>query len=200
MTAATMALRLTSPVPTWKEDYNRNRPHSSLGNITPSEFAMKVAMENRSREARLKTQTLLKTGGKLGLRSSAIKARVGATLTRIIADAGYKGHNAPKSHRFKVCTAGQKRGMTDQIKREMRRRSAVEPVIGHLKDDHRMGRNHLAHAQGDAINAVLAATGYNFRRILAWITFLCAFICMVLAPPNSSNHHELPPISTGQSA
>ncbi|WP_412179049.1 hypothetical protein [Rhizobium sp. TRM95796] len=38
--------------------------------------------------------------------------------------------------------------MTDQIKREMRRRSAVEPVIGHHKDDHRMGPNHLAHAQG----------------------------------------------------
>jgi hypothetical protein len=65
----------------------------------------------------------------------------------------------PKSHRFKVYTAGQKRGMTDQIKREMRRRSAVEPVIGHLKDDHRLGRNHLAHAQCDAIDAVLAAIG-----------------------------------------
>ena len=35
-----------------------------------------------------------------------------------------------------------------------------------------MGRNHLAHAAGDAANAVLAATGYNFRRLLAWLAVL----------------------------
>jgi len=35
-----------------------------------------------------------------------------------------------------------------------------------------MGRNHLAHASGDAINVMLAAAGYNFRRLLAWLKFL----------------------------
>ena len=59
-------------------------------------------------------------------------------------------------------------------------RAAVEPVIGHMKHDHRMGRNHLAHAAGDAINAVLAAAGYNFRRILAWIRLLLAWIIYTL--------------------
>ncbi len=47
-----------------------------------------------------------------------------------------------------------------------------DPVIGHLKEHHRMGRNYLAHASGDAINAVLAAAGYNFRRLLAWLRLL----------------------------
>src|SRR6516164_11694471 len=45
----------------------------------------------------------------------------------------------------------QKRRITPQIKREFKRRAAIEPVIGHLKEHHRMGRNYLAHASGDAI-------------------------------------------------
>jgi len=59
--------------------------------------------------------------------------------------------------------------MTSAIKRQMKRRAAVEPVIGHLKNGHRMNRNYLAHTLGDAINPILAAAGYNFRLILKWI-------------------------------
>jgi len=85
---------------------------------------------------------------------------------------------------LRVYTSGQKRGVTAQIKRELRRRSAVEPAIGHLKEDHRMGRNHLAGRAGDAINAVLAAVGYNFRRLLAWLAaFLCALIAIPIDTP-----------------
>lgn len=115
-----------------------------------------------------------------------IEAIVGAALQRIIADAGYKGHNAPPEHRFKVYTAGQKRRMTDAIKREMRRRSAIEPVIGHLKSDHRMDRNCLAGQAGDAMNVVLTAAGYNFRRILAWFSLLLSAIWMALIAASQS--------------
>ena len=101
-----------------------------------------------------------------------IEAMTGAALSRILADAGYKGHNAPEEHKFKVYTQGQKRGVTTAIRRQFKRRAAIEPVIGHCKDDHRMGRNFLAHRDGDAINAVLAAAGYNFPRLLAWIAIL----------------------------
>jgi transposase, IS5 family len=62
--------------------------------------------------------------------------------------------------------------MTPKIKRELRRRSAVEPVIGHLKAEHRMGRNYLWHRHGDASNAILAAVGYNFRRLIQWLKLL----------------------------
>jgi IS5 family transposase len=48
----------------------------------------------------------------------------------------------------------------------MRRRAAVEPVIGHAKAEHRMGRNYLKGRDGDRINAVLAAAGYNFTLLL----------------------------------
>ena len=98
-----------------------------------------------------------------------IEKLTGATLKRILADAGYRGHNAPESHKFRVFTTGQKRRMTSAIKRQMKRRAAVEPVIGHLKNGHRMNRNYLAHTLGDAINPILAAAGYNFRLILKWI-------------------------------
>jgi IS5 family transposase len=101
-----------------------------------------------------------------------METMIGNTLKRILADKGYRGHNAPAEYKFRVFTSGQKRGMTPAIKRELRRRSAVEPVIGHLKAEHRMGRNYLWHRRGDAANAVLAAAGYNFRRLLRWLRFL----------------------------
>ena len=109
-----------------------------------------------------------------------IEQFTGAALRRILADAGYKGHNAELRHKFCVFTSGQKRHMTPAIKRQMKRRAAVEPVIGHIKSGHRMGRNYLAHAQGDAINPILAATGYNFRLILKWIRLLWLKICWAL--------------------
>jgi len=106
----------------------------------------------------------------------AVEAMTGATLSRILADDGYRGHNAPPSHKLRVYTSRQKRRVTSAIKRIMKRRAAIEPVIGHMKQDRHMGRNHLAHASGDAINAVLAAAGYNFRRILSWLRLLLAWI------------------------
>ena len=104
---------------------------------------------------------------------------------------------AAGASRFRVYVAGQKRGLTAAIKRAFRRRAAVEPVIGHLKSEHRMGRNHLAHGAGDAINAVLAAVGYNFRLLLKWLALLCARArrprsANQLQPDHrSSNHSQL---------
>jgi transposase, IS5 family len=111
-----------------------------------------------------------------------IEATIGAEIERILTDAGYKGHNAPSRHKFRVFTAGQKRRMTPSIKREMRRRAAVEPVIGHIKNEHRMGRNYLFHTSGDAINAVLAATGYNFRLLLNWLRLLLRLLPIARSP------------------
>ena len=101
-----------------------------------------------------------------------MEAIIGNIIERLLADKGYRGHNAPPDYKFRVFTSGQKRRMTPKIKRELRRRSAIEPVIGHLKSEHRMGRNYLWHRQGDASNAVLAAVGYNFRRLIRWLELL----------------------------
>ncbi len=117
-----------------------------------------------------------------------MEQQIGASIARVVADRGYRGHNAPPTHKFRVFISGQRRRVTEAIKRELRRRSAVEPVIGHLKAEHRMGRNHLAHAQGDAANAILAAAGYNFRRLLAWLASLWAFLLVILHGANPSKN------------
>jgi len=119
-------------------------------------------------------------GHTLGTVIPEMENLVGNTIERVLADAGYRGHNAPPDYQFRVYTAGQKQRMTPAIKREMRRRSAVEPVIGHLKAEHRMGRNYLAHRAGDAVNAILAAVGYNFSLLLKWLRFLLAKILAAL--------------------
>jgi IS5 family transposase len=110
-----------------------------------------------------------------------MEALIGNTIERAILDRGYRGHNAPPDYKFRIFIAGQKRRMTPKIKREMKRRSAVEPVIGHLKAEHRMDRNYLAHRSGDAANAILAAAGYNFRRLLTWLKLLLRMILFALA-------------------
>ena len=109
-----------------------------------------------------------------------IEAQLGASLARIVADRGYRGHNAPPDHKMKVYISGQKRGVTEAIKRDLRRRSAIEPVIGHAKSEHRMGRNFLKGTHGDAANAVLAAAGYNFRRLLAWLAAIWRVLLMAV--------------------
>jgi IS5 family transposase len=128
-------------------------------------------------------------GHTLGVVLPEMEKQIGATIKRVVADRGYRGHNAPEEHKFRVFISGQRRRVTEQIKRELRRRSAVEPVIGHRKAEHRMGRNFLAHMQGDAANAVLAAAGYNFRRLLAWLALLCACLLDAFRRGETSEYH-----------
>jgi len=62
-----------------------------------------------------------------------IEALIGANLSRIVADRGYRGHNVPPDHKMKVYISGLKRGVTEVIKRDRRRRSAVESVRAPLR-------------------------------------------------------------------
>ena len=60
----------------------------------------------------------------------------------------------------------------------MKRRAAVEPSIGHLKNEHRLERNRLKGTAGNAINAILAAAAMNFQKLLRafWRIFLFCLI------------------------
>jgi len=98
------------------------------------------------------------------------QALTGREIERAYVDKGYRGHDAPKPYR--VFKSGQKRGVHGQIKKELRRRSAIEAVIGHCKTDGHLDRNFLKGRLGDQINAVMSAVGYNIRLILRWLKHL----------------------------
>ncbi len=98
------------------------------------------------------------------------EALTGREIERVYVDKGYRGHTAPKP--LRVFKSGQKRGVHGQIRRELRRRSAIEAVIGHCKTDGHLDRNFLKGRGGDQINAVMSAVGYNLRLILKWIRLL----------------------------
>jgi IS5 family transposase len=92
---------------------------------------------------------------------------LGVEPHRIHVDKGCRGHNHP--HKFRVWISGQAPRVTATIRREMKRRAAVEPVIRHMKAEHRMDRNYLKGRDSDRANAVLAAAGYNFTLLLRWL-------------------------------
>ena len=93
----------------------------------------------------------------------------GVEIERAYVDRGYRGHDADNA---RVFVSGQKRGLTPTIRRERRRRNAIEPVIGHMKSDGHLGRNFLLGTEGDATNAILAAAGHNLRLLRAWLAWL----------------------------
>jgi transposase, IS5 family len=102
----------------------------------------------------------------------------GCAIERAYVDKGYRGHDADNPHR--VFISGQKRGVFGVIKRELRRRSAIEAVIGHMKAEGHLGRCYLKGNAGDAANAILTAVGYNFRLVLAWLRMLLRLILTAL--------------------
>ena len=154
----------------------------------PYEFGVKVSLTTTNRRCK---------GGQFILHAKALPGTpydghtlkevlaetedlTGREIERVYVDKGYRGHNAPKP--LRVFRSGQKRGVHGQIRRELRRRSAIEAVIGHCKSDGHLERNYLKGRQGDQSNAVMSAVGYNFRLILKWLRHLfCKIIAAVWA-------------------
>ncbi|MCD8536592.1 MAG: IS5 family transposase [Burkholderiaceae bacterium] len=91
-----------------------------------------------------------------------------STIKDVYVDLGYRGvdqHNPDVSIKHR----GKYKRLNDKERKLLKRHQAIEPIIGHLKADHRMNRCHLKGAEGDAIHAVLCAAGYNIRWLLRMI-------------------------------
>lgn len=86
----------------------------------------------------------------------------------VFVDLGYRGVDAdnPEVH---IVHRGKVKRISDQERKLLKRRQAIEPIIGHLKADNRMDRCHLKGERGDRLHAVLCAAGYNIRWLLRMI-------------------------------
>ena len=144
----------------------------------PYEFGVKVSVATTHRE-----------GLVIGMRSLPGNPYDGHTLHEALeqleiltdhrpkeafVDLGYRGHSAPGD--IKVYHRNLKRGITARLKRDIKRRSAIEPMIGHMKNDGRLRRNWLKGAEGDAFHALLCGCGHNLRLILKKLRLLCTLI------------------------
>jgi transposase, IS5 family len=90
----------------------------------------------------------------------------GVAIKRAFADKGYKGHQAGTNR--KVFLSGM-RGLSIHFKKLLRRRSAIEPCIGHMKSDGKLNRNYLKGSLGDRLNAILCGIGHNARMLLRFL-------------------------------
>ncbi|MGV8713151.1 MAG: IS5 family transposase [Nitrosomonas sp.] len=143
----------------------------------PYEFGVKVTVATTHKE-----------GLVVGMRSLPGNPYDGHTLTdaieqitlltsqkpkAVFVDKGYRGVSVEG---VTIWRSGQKRGVTQSIGKAIRRRSAIEPAIGHMKNEGKLRRNWLKGSIGDALNAVLCGAGHNLRMILRAIRLFCAWM------------------------
>ena len=96
-------------------------------------------------------------------RITAHKPKVG------IADRGYRGRKSVNEVQIMIpakLPAYATNYQKQKARKRFRARAGIEPTIGHLKQDHRVGRNYLLDEQGDLVNTLLAAAGFNLRKML----------------------------------
>ena len=100
-----------------------------------------------------------------------VRRLTGTSIDEAFVDRGYRGHDETAST---VYISGQKRGIkTQRLKRSLKRRQAIEPVIGHLKADGLLGRNHLTGTDGDQLNVLLSCAGHTLRLVLNRLRLFC---------------------------
>ena len=120
-----------------------------------------------------------------------VRRLTGSVIDEVFVDRGYRGHAEEETA---VYISGQRRGIkTQRLKRSLKRRQAIEPVIGHLKSDGLLGRNYLKGTEGDQINVMLSCAGHNLRLILRRLKILCPQLSGNTASAEPKMHHVVHP-------
>ena len=124
-------------------------------------------------------------GHTLGEALEQVAILTGHPPRRAVVDRGTKGHGVEHTQ---VLISGTRRGLTPTLAKALRRRSSIEPEIGHMKTDGRLARCFLKGTLGDALFAVLCGCSHNIRKILAHLrALLAAVITLVLAAIRHQN-------------
>jgi len=145
---------------------------------TPYEFGVKVSITTTHKEGLVVGARSMPgnpyDGHTLSGAIQQVERLTGHTPDDVMVDQGYRGHGYEGSASVHVIRTIPKRA-TRAVRRMLKRRAAIEPTIGHLKSDNRMNRNYLTGREGDKINALLSAAGYNLRKLLRWLVFAPMF-------------------------
>jgi IS5 family transposase len=157
------------------------------------EFGIKVGLVTTNKESFVLAATALPgnpyDGHTLQTCLDQAQRTSGVAAKEVFVDKGYKGHGCT-TDTCKVFISGARRGITPSINRRLKRRNAIEPVIGHMKSDGRLSRNFLKGSHGDAINALLCAAAHNLRKILNklrlfWAAWMHAWVLLLGSLGNS---------------
>jgi transposase, IS5 family len=123
---------------------------------------------------------------------------IGVKPLTAVVDLGYRGVDQEVAP-VQVIHRGKAKTLTTQQRTWLKRRQAIEPLIGHAKSDHRMDRCWLKGSEGDALHAVLCAAGFNIRWLLRAIARLdlkvlfCALIAVALDAAVTARATGFPP-------
>ena len=107
----------------------------------------------------------------------------GNVVKEAFMDRGYRGHGYEGTVAIHICDGNKRKNLSRRLKRLRKRRSAIEPLIGHMKNDGRLGRNYLLGKDGDRMNVILSACGQNLRLLLnhirrsaSWFSIFVAWL------------------------
>ena len=113
----------------------------------------------------------------------------GKSVKRLAGDRGYRGKKAIDGTQILIPDTPKAKDTYYQRKKKHKlfcKRAGIEPTIGHLKSDYRLGRNFYKGLVGDAINVMLAAAAYNFKRAMRVLWLLVKKISEILFDENVS--------------
>ena len=133
----------------------------------PYEYGCKVSLVTTQKKGFVLEASALKenTHDSKTLQKSLQNAEknTGYEIKEVLADKGYRGHGIKDK---KILIPNYKKHMSRYEKQKLKKRSAIEAYISHMKNQGKLDRNYLKGLQGDELNALLCAIGHNMRRLL----------------------------------